>query len=108
MARPKPSPSSVEMEAFVFETSVVAFMPKDVIIETSSEPSPKLSPPGVPRFLVSKWTLSRLMPGHCSRLKSARRVGEYPKVPGPQTICSALVAARSAGTMYASFWAATS
>ena len=54
MARPKPSDSSVDVDVFVFDTSVLAFMPKEEIMCVSSVPSIQLSPPGVPWLSVSK------------------------------------------------------
>ena len=55
---------------------VDALMPNDEIMRTSKLPSPKLSPPGVPWFGVSKCTLRRLRPGHCSALNLDSSAGE--------------------------------
>mmetsp|Transcript_72460 Transcript_72460/g.155168 ORF Transcript_72460/g.155168 Transcript_72460/m.155168 type:complete len:391 (+) Transcript_72460:692-1864(+) len=105
MAWPKPLPSSVDAEVFVLETMVSTFSPKDAIIFVSRLPSPKLSPPGLPWFSVSKWTFAMLSLGHSLALCKPNCASEKPKVPGPQTICKvvSLLASKSTGMPYAFF-----
>mmetsp|Transcript_28295 Transcript_28295/g.68897 ORF Transcript_28295/g.68897 Transcript_28295/m.68897 type:complete len:365 (+) Transcript_28295:903-1997(+) len=112
IASPNPSPSSALELVFVLETQVVTFSPKHEIMCTSRVPSPQLSPPGDPwdTECGSKATLPSVStPGQFCCANERRLEGEYPNVPGPQTIwrTSPVVANRSSGIPYAFFWLPT-
>lgn len=64
MARPKPSPSSVDMEVLVLVTSVVTFRPKLEIIRASRLPSP-----------TAPHTKPRSVNNSAAHSRSSRRAG---------------------------------